>query len=187
MRSLLTTVSVALAFGASLAAMPAHAVNLATNGSWAGFTTDDLQGPLATPLVWLDEVSYNPISFDFTVPTGYVATLTVVDTGYSGETFKVTDNGNLLGQTGPAVDGSGGTSITNFDAALANPNYSRISFTLGEGSHSISGSLASTFSGINASTGGLKVTLAPVPEPATFFSLLAGLALVGAVARRRAA
>ncbi len=187
MRSLLTTVSVALAFGASLAAMPAHAVSLATNGSWAGFTTDDLQGPFATPLVWLDEVSYNPISFDFTVPTGYVATLTVVDTGYSGETFKVTDNGNLLGQTGPAVDGFGGTSITNFDAALANTNYSRASFTLSEGSHSISGSLASTFSGINASTGGHRVTLAPVPEPATVFSLLAGLALLAAVARRRAA
>jgi hypothetical protein len=39
---------------------------------------------------------------------------------------------------------------------------------------------------LNATVGGLRLAVSPVPEPATGASLLAGLVLLGAVLRRRA-
>lgn len=184
MRTSLIATALALA-----ALAPAHAASLPADGTWAGFIVDGNLPPYS--LNWVDDNS-GPLSFEFTVAAGYVATLTVVDAGFSGDRFAVYDGATLLGQTGAAVNGDvSGPTVLSFDDALADSAFSRDVFTLGAGSHAITGWLsASTTDAIgplNATLGGVRLTVSPVPEPATVATLLLGLGLgLLAAARRRA-
>lgn len=177
--------------GLTLAALlsPAQAASLAADGQWAGFNVDANLPPYSS--AWIDD-NAAPLQFDFTIAAGFEGRLTVVDLVFSGDRFTVIDNGQTLGTTGPAVAGYDPVNPGTFDAdlALANANFSRGTFTLSAGSHSITGWLSTSLtvdgSPTNATLGALQLQVSAVPEPATLASLLAGLALLTVVQRRRA-
>lgn len=165
----------------------AHADTLVADGNWVGFTVDGNQAPYS--LSWLDDNAL-PLHFTFTIAAGFQGRLTVVDTGFSGDRYSVTDHAGLLGQTGAGVDGDVNGAIEfSPDNALANPHFSRGVFTLGAGAHDISGvmsrSLADAYGPLNASIGAVRLEVSAVPEPATLATLLAGLSLLTVVLRRR--
>ena len=181
MRSSLFVAALALAVLSST-----QAATLPSDGSWVGFTVDANLAPYS--FGWQDDFG-STLSFDVTIAAGQVGTLTVVDTGFSGDRFHVYDGAALLGSTGPAVNGSSAGAITfDPDAALANSDFSRGSFTLGAGTHVISGllfqSTTDAFGTLNATIGGVKLTVSAVPEPATCATLLMGLGLLLAIRRR---
>ncbi|WP_457391441.1 PEP-CTERM sorting domain-containing protein [Roseateles sp. P5_E1] len=164
----------------------AHAITLPGDGNWAGFTVDANLAPYS--FGWQDDFGA-PLSFEVTIAAGQVGTLTVVDTGFSGDRFHVYDGAKQLGSTGAAVNGDAAGNITfDPDAALANSDFSRGSFTLGAGTHVISGllfqSTTDAFGPLNASIGGVKLTVSPVPEPAAYATLLIGLGLLLGMRRR---
>ncbi|MCE4557149.1 PEP-CTERM sorting domain-containing protein [Roseateles cellulosilyticus] len=183
MRTALIATTLALA-----ALSSAHADTLPTDGSWAGFTVDANLPPYGFGWVADDGT---PLSFNITIDPGFVGRLTVVDTGFSGDRFHVYDGGQLIGSTGASVNGDTRGDITfDPDAALANPAFSRGSFTLGAGTHAITGALFQSaidvdYGPLNATIGGLKLTVSPVPEPATAALLLIGLGLLLGALRRR--
>lgn len=186
MRTALLAAALALA-----TALPALAdTPLPTDGSWAGFTVDANLPPYA--LGWVDD-NGAPLSFSVSIAAGQVGTLTVVDAGFSGDRYSVFDGATLLGSTGAAVNGdTNGPSIVDFNAALANPNFSRGTFTLGAGTHLISGLMIQSTTDasgtpLNASIGGVKLDVSAVPEPTTGAMLFIGLGLLlGALRRRNA-
>jgi hypothetical protein len=182
-----TLLAAALALAAAL---PAQAdTPLPANGSWAGFNVDANLPPYA--FNWTDD-NGAALSFSVTIAAGQVGTLTVVDAGFSGDRFNVFDGATLLGSTGAAVNGDTAGPITfDYDAALANSDFSRGTFTLGAGTHVITGvmfeSTTDAFGPLNATIGGAKLTVSAVPEPATGATLLIGLGLLVGALRRRAA
>ncbi len=180
-RKFLAGAALAVAF---LGAAQATTVNLPTNGTWAEFDVDHVE--FGTPN-WIDIADGSDLSFAFTVPVGLIGALTVVDAGFAGDRFEVFANAASLGFTSAAIN-SYPTSIgLDFDAALADSNYSRTVFTLAAGDYLITGRLSLSAlddldAPIDASVGGLNVML--VPEPATYLMLLAGLGLL-TIRRRR--
>ena len=181
MRSTLIATALALA-----ALSSAHAVTLPGDGNWAGFTVDANLAPYG--FGWQDDFGA-PLSFEVTIAAGQVGTLTVVDTGFSGDRFHIYDGATQLGSTGAAVNGDSAGNITfDPDVALANSDFSRGSFTLGAGTHVISGllfqSTTDAFGPLNATIGGVKLTVSAVPEPATYAMLLIGLGLLLGMRRR---
>lgn len=172
---------------AILGAAQATTVNLPTNGSWAVFDVDNsVPFGFGTPY-WIDIADGSDLSFAFTVPVGLTGALTVVDAGFAGDRFEVFANAASLGSTSVAIN-SYPTSIgLDFDAALADSNYSRAVFTLAAGDYLITGRMSLSAlddlgAPIDASVGGLNVML--VPEPATYLMLLTGLGLL-TITRRR--
>lgn len=184
MRSTLLAAALALA-----ALLPAHAATLPADGSWASFTVDANLAPYDFGWVGDDGAA---LAFSVTIAAGQVGTLTVVDAGFSGDRFHVYDNALLLGSTGAAVNGDTAGAITfDPDLALASADFSRGSFTLGAGTHVITGlmfeSASDAFGPLNASIGGVKLTVSPVPEPGSYALLLIGLGLLLGTLRRRSA
>jgi hypothetical protein len=178
----------------SLAAMgSAHAtdVTLMPNGVWNEFFVIDPAYNLGnTDLSWVDITDYSKISFSFTVAAGFHATVTVVDGAFSGDVFTVASNGAALGNTSLAVNSYPDLTL-DYDVALANSNFSRGVYGFGAGSYTVTGALlTSALDGeglpLNATVGALKLEIAPVPEGSTLAMLLAGLGVVGRLARRRA-
>ena len=173
---------------ACLLAASAHAAPLAADGQWNTF---DIDSGSATSggVEWIDIASGAALNFTFTIANGYYGKLTVADAGFAGDSFKVYNGAHLIGSTSAPTD-SYPTSIgLDFDAALANPIYSRGAFNLSAGSYSINGKLdrSALLGGVayDATVGGLKLEVSPVPEPATAASLLAGLGLLAFGLRRR--
>lgn len=169
----------------------AQAATLAADGSWTEFHVDSAQEPSGS-VDWLASYDDNSLAhYTFTITVGNVGTLTVLDTGFSGDRFIVKNNGSALGQeTSLGVDlGVAGVAIVDFDAALADLNYSRGIYTLQAGSYDISGHLSKSVlqdgSPMNSTTGGLQLTVSAVPEPTTLATLLAGLSLLTFALRRR--
>ena len=164
----------------------AQAAVLPTDGSWRSFAVDANLPPYSAG--WIDDDGAS-LRFDFSIDAGQVGTLTVLDTGFAGDVFQVSDGATLLGSTGAAVAGDPNGAIT-FDpsAALADARFSRAVFTLAAGAHSISGSavqfLADANGPLYATLGALRLEVSPVPEPASLALLLAGLMLLPAVLRR---
>lgn len=184
MRSTLLAAALVLA-----ALSPAQAATLPADGSWAGFSVDANLPPYV--FGWVDD-NGAPLSFSVTIAAGQVGTLTVVDAGFSGDRFQVWDGATLLGSTGLAVNGDPAGAITfDPDAALANADFSRGTFTLGAGTHVITGlmfeSTTDAFGPLNATIGGVRLSVSAVPEPATYATLLIGLGLLLGALRRRAA
>ena len=184
--------AVALAAAAVIAA-PAHATTVAlpADGSWSEFTVDSFVGP-AYGTAWVDYTNGSPLSFSFTIATGDVGTLRVIDLGFAGDTFTVTNQGAVLGTTSGVAQGNvDGVVISDYAAALANPAYSHGVFTLGAGTYSISGSLLQSvfdnYAGVDldATTGAVSLTTAAVPEASNAAMLLGGLAAFALLARRR--
>jgi hypothetical protein len=187
---------VAASLAAAAAASPARAVDvaLASDGQWHPFAVDALLAPAASSLGWIDDTGAQ-IDFTFSIGPGVTALLTVVDAGFAGDVFAITNLGAPSGTTSAVPVGvfpDGSDVGTDFDAALANAAFSRGVFGLGPGSYRISGRLTQsvTFAGepLDATVGAVRLAIAaPVPEPSTVALLLAGLGAVGAMARRRRA
>ena len=177
---------------AAVIAAPAHATTVAlpADGSWNEFTVDNSVAP-AYGNGWIDFADGSPLSFSFTIAAGSVGTLTVVDAGFAGDTFAITNFGTVIGDTSSVPTGTiEGSSVTDFDAALANPAYSQGVFTLGAGTYSISGWLLQsvlddTGAALDSTYGGLRLSVSVVPEPTGAALLLGGLAALALVARRR--
>ena len=185
----------ALAFAASFAAN-ATTVNLsaADYNQWQAFDVDDFAGPTFST-AWIDghteagstryagNGSLLGFSFTFAAP----AKLWIVDSGFAGDRFSVSDNGISLGLTSVPVNTfdsfSLGASQADFNQAVSDGRFITAVFDLAAGTHVITGNLETTTAPFNATVGGLMIT--PVPEPETYGMLLAGLALIGAIARRR--
>ena len=165
----------------------AQSAVLAADGRWAGFVVDDVTAQ-SSGVEWIDDQGA-ALHFGFSIAPGLQGTLTVVDAGFSGDRYLVKDGAAVLGSTGTAVDGDAFGAITfSYDDALANANFSRAVFSLSAGAHDISGVLSQFLSvngaPLNTSIGGLRLTVSPVPEPATLASLLAGLSLLSLALRR---
>lgn len=175
--------------GCALSAQAAD-IPLAADGGWNSFDVSDLLGP-GDGLGWID-IDGDALSFSFTVATGFVGKLTVVDAVFSGDVFSVSANGVLLGNTSAAVDSyaSGGNVGYDYDAALANSDYSRGVYNFAAGTYTVTGALVASAKdefgqAINATNGALHLTVSAVPESSTVAMLLAGLGLL-TVLRRRA-
>jgi len=183
-----TTALLALALAAAASAQ-ATTIALPPNGSWQEFTVDNFVAP-SFGTDWIDYADGSALHFDFTVPAGFVATLTVVDNGFAGDTFTVRNGATVLGTTSSVATGTtNGDLVFDFDEALANPAYSHGTFSLAAGSYSINGSLLqSVLDGggqpLNSTSGALKLSVSAVPEPASLALLLAGLGIVGLLSAR---
>ena len=182
--------AIAFAFAAASTA-PAHAADVAleADGAWRPFAIDALLAPPAMRLGWVDDAGM-PLTFSFAVGAGLSGTLTVVDAAIAGDTVAVTNFGSALGATSSVPAGSFEASTDiglDYDAALADPSFSRGVFMLAPGSYRIGGSLLQsvTLGGLplDATAGALRLTFAPVaaiPEPETTAMLLAGLLAIAA-------
>lgn len=155
-------------------------------GQWYAFDVDDLSA-LSGGKEWIDlgDDFGAPLSFSFTL--GQPTILRVVDAGFAGDRFNVTVSGSvdLALTTGTAIDSY--PVAGDFDEAWADARFSRLAYTLGPGSYTVTGDLLIAAGGgapLNVTTG--AVMLAPVPEADVWMLMLAGLGLLG-LARRRAA
>jgi len=198
----------AIALCALLAALaaPAHATDviLATSstqagyGAWQTFNVSDLDSR-TFGVEWIDNANTNDpgfgtvLGFTFTIEAGSTGTLTVVDTGFAGDTFKLTNFGSIFSGTSgvpTALYDGGAPSVGDFDTAMADATFSHGSFVLGAGSYRISGMLDQSVmldaaTPLNSTSGGLRLTVTPVPEPSSLSMLAAGLGVLGLLARRR--
>ena len=171
----------------------AHAVNVTVvaGSGWKDFFVADPAFNLGnTDFSWVDPNDFSNISYSFTVADGFIGTLTVVDAGFSGDVFSVKSNGADLANTSAAVN-SYPTAEGDYDFALANSNFGRGVYGFGAGAYTITGGLFAsalddTGGALNSTVGALKLEIAPVPEASTLAMLMAGLGLVGLLARRRA-
>lgn len=161
------------------AAAQATTVPLAADGSWYAFDVDLVGSGTSS---WIDVAytsDFSNLSFTVTVPAGLQGLLTVVDGGFAGELYTVTVNGVVQpAMSAPGVPGA--NAFIDFDAALADPAFSRGQYVLGAGLNTITGFVNAPG---DVSVGGLRVSL--VPEPATWATLVGGLLWVSALARRR--
>lgn len=184
---LIATLLGSIGIGSANAAL----VNVTGDGSWNPFdVTPDLA--LDGGLGWIDIADGSALSFQFTVNAGSVAQLTVVDTGFSGDRFSVSVNAVAQAPTTAGVN-SYPVAIgqADFDTALGNANYSRGLYMLSAGTYTVTGSLLASAlddagAQINATSGGLKLNVSPVPLPATAWLMLSGLGALGLCLRRRA-
>ncbi len=177
---------------AAAAAAQATDLPLNANAGWQSFAVDDFLSE-SFDTRWIDDAG-SALNFTFSVAPGTVGILTIVDGSFAGDTFSITNFGNAFGTTSTVPVGTYENAIDagyDFDAALANPAFSRGVFTLAAGSYSISGSLLQsvTLGGapLNATSGALRLDVSPVPEPASYALCLAGLGLIGLAIRRRQA
>lgn len=193
-------VRTALAAAACLAAFaaPAFATTtaLAGDGQWSEFTVSDLDA-VSGGTEWIDAADsaspqYGSAQlFTFTIAAGSVGHLTVLDLGFAGDTFKVFNNGQLLGTTSAVAGQDAATAPYTLDAAgaLVDAQFSRASFTFGAGTYSIGGSLLQSVSSdgtpLNTTIGALKLDVSPVPEPSSLAFLGAGLLLLALRGSRR--
>ena len=179
---------------AAIISLSAHATTTAvTADQWYEFDVSDSVS-LSGDTEWIDINDNSALSFSFTIDPGYVGSLTVVDTGYAGDTFKVFNGATLLGATSSVPVGiyPGTAGIVDPEAALLDPSFSRATFVLQAGHYVIHGALFQSVlveaggTPLNATVGDLRLAVAAVPEPETLAMLLAGLGFIGFAARRRA-
>jgi hypothetical protein len=179
-----------------------HAAVLSGDGSWQAFSVDEFRAADGG-LGWIDPVATGaaPLQFTFTIAAGFQGTLTVLDTGFVGDTFSVFNGSTLLGQTSAVAPHTYSfdpleVAVDDANLAFADLNFSRGQFVLGAGSYSIGGLLAQSVmldasTPLNATTGAVQLQVAAVPavpEPSTYALMLASLGvLVAAVRRQRRA
>ena len=179
-----------IALACTLAAPAARAADiaLAADGQWNAFAVDGLLNP---SLAWIDDAGA-ALDYTFTIATGSIGTLDVVDAVFAGDTFRVTNFGSTLGLTSAVPLGDIGSAAdlgTDYDAAFGDAAFSHASFQLAAGTYRIAGFLAQSLlidgEQLDATAGALRLSVAPVPEPSTYALLAAGLFAVGYLTRRR--
>ena len=183
MTRFLLSVSALLALSAgSVLASP-----IATDGTWYTFgfglaTSAAYSGVGATTSVNpTSQVAPDP-AWTFTGP----ATFQVLDEYFAGDRFEVFDSGTSLGTT--SAPGQSGSCLNDIACALADSNFSRGSFTLGIGSHSITINVIQNATDTSRGAAVFSATATPpasTPEPGTLLILGGGLC-AAALLRRRA-
>jgi len=172
----------------AVSALPAFASPILADGTYHEF----LFGPspsAASPCGVACMPTSNPVA-DTTAAAPWTfsgaANILVLDLFSEGDIFQIFDNNVLLGTTSnvanTGVDACGG----NIACALSNASYSRGTFSVGSGSHSLT--ITHTRDVLNG-TGGAAVfsataATAVVPEPATTALMAASLACLMLVRRR---
>ena len=183
-------IAAALMAVAGMSSSQATTTSLTQASGWQLFdVVDPSLGLGNTDLSWIDIDNGSTKSFSFTIAAGQIGVLTVVDAAFSGDVFSVKVNGLGLDNTSAAVNGYP-TSVGDFDAALADSNFSRGVYSFAAGSYMVTGALyisALDDAGapLNSTVGALKLEVAAVPESSTLAMLLAGLCSVGLMVRRR--
>lgn len=174
-----------------------QAATLNADGAWNAFDVDEFSA-VSGGLEWID-LDGEALSFDFTLTK--TTLLEIVDGGFAGDRFIVFDNGIQINgdpsatvrtlNTSFAVNTYPNSGGTDFDLAFSDSNYSRGVFKLSQGNHRITGVLGQSAvdelgNPINATVGAVRlISLTQVPLPATAWLYATGLALFGAVSRRR--
>lgn len=176
---------------AALGSAQALTVPVLPGSGWQEFVVDDPAFSIAgTDFAWHDPNGTGDIFFTFTVPAGQIGSLVVVDAGFAGDVFSVRANNAALSNTGAAVN-SYPTPVFDYGLALTDARFSRNAYTFGAGNYTVTGALATSAlddlgAPLNSTVGALRLTVAPVPESSTLAMLLAGLGVLGLLARRRA-
>lgn len=168
----------------------AHATTVSlTNDSWQLLdVVDPAFGLGNSSFGWIDINDGSDLSFTFTVGVGQTGYLTVVDGGFSGDEFSVSVNGAALAGTSAAMNSYPDSIGFDFDAALADADFSRGSYVFSEGFYTVTGALSRSAlddSGteINATVGAVKLQV--IPEPSSFALLLAAGGALTLAGRRR--
>ena len=182
---------------ACIASSHATVVPLAPDGQWNTFNVSDLDAQ-SFGVEWIDNANTlspgfgTPLEFTFTIAAGSKGTLTVVDAGFAGDTFKLTNFGQSFGTTSAVAGQTVDSAVdigTDFSAALASTSFSHGVFQIASGTYRIGGMLdqSISFDGapLNSTVGALKLSVAAVPEPSTWATLAAGLSLLVFVSRQR--
>jgi hypothetical protein len=183
---------------ACIASSHATVVALAADGQWNTFNVNDIDS-LSHGVEWIDNANTlsphfgTPLEFTFTIQSGFKGTLAVVDAGFAGDTFTLSNFGQWLGKTSAVAPQSVDTAAyvgTDFDAAMADAGFSHATFELAAGSYRIGGWLDQSVSfedaALDSTVGALKLSVAAVPEPTTWALLAFGLGAVVLASRRRA-
>jgi PEP-CTERM motif len=201
-----------LLIGLSLAALPALCAPLALNGAndWYGFYWNQQGGSafgseptLPSNVAYISDTgnrtvfatspSGGPDVTSWTTNFGFAVQLTVVDLGTDGDSFSIFDNAVLIGTTGAFANNGHGCSPTSLNDPLVcfgNPEFSRGTFNLGAGAHTITIQDVTVNSQTPSGIGAFRLDLPGqgpiVPEPATVGMMALGLGalLVGRRVKR---
>lgn len=163
-------------------ALPSFASTIAADGTYHEFLFGTAIspvsgcggcGPTINPVA--EQLSTAPWTF---TSTGSV-TLFVLDLFLKGDRFQFFDNSLSVGSTSVIPNTGVSTCDNNIGCAIGDTGYSRLTVTLGAGSHSLTGNVIQNALG---SGGGAAVfSVSAVPEPGTF-GLMFGAAVVGLLA-----
>ena len=164
-------------FGLMLAGAANAAVIPLVDGTWHTFFWTTV-GP----------IDDNADGYQATVPVGFTGLLRVVDCCLIGDEFQVFQNPGGLAFNTSAFGGVDGAGTTGFDgdSAWLVAELSKGSKIFGDGSWEIDISVSRLALGAPSGAGFIRLDLLPIPEPATYAFVGAGLlALVGFARRRK--
>lgn len=168
-------------------ALPAYSDAILADGAFHEFIGFTVGAPVQA-CAGLCLPSINPSGILYTVVTPWTytgsANLLVLDLFLSGDQYEVFDNGISLGQT--STPGSelqcGLPALADIACSISTPNFSRGTYLLGSGSHSITINYVKTTSVAHS---GAALQLTATPEPANFVPFGLALLAIRWIARRR--
>ena len=169
-RTLIAAAIAVFSLNASAVSMPDPIV-VPTDGNWVQFDFEQAGSSL---------YDLETLTTSFTFNLSQAGILRAVDLGFSGDQFNIIANGVSLGLTSTPVAAG---EEQQFDAPSTwnDARWSKGSWNLAAGTYTITG--IATLSPYDGGYGAMSVVA--VPEPESWAMLLAGLGMLGAIARRR--
>ncbi|MEP7355052.1 MAG: hypothetical protein ABI824_17630 [Acidobacteriota bacterium] len=165
---------------------PIFADTIFADGIYHEFLALNLGGPVQG-CAGLCLPSINPVGIDYSVDVPWTFTgpgkLLVLDLFLSGDQYEVFDNGVSLGLTsapGPELQ-CGLPALADIQCSIDTSNFSRGTYVLGSGAHSITINYLVTTSVHHS---GAAIQLSDLPEPASGLTCFASLLAIGFGLRR---